>query len=133
MMTPDFPGFSIGPGARSFNPRPVPEGHKRALARCPVKGCDYCKAFDVPTVERRFAGRFASQGNVTICKVADASALMRISNEEHCPTHPRHMLTVRLVEGKLSEAHKCDPRCTSATGHKCDCSCAGANHGADWL
>jgi hypothetical protein len=37
------------------------------------------------------------------------------------------------VKGRYSAKHKCDPRCTGATGHNCECQCGGANHGADHL
>ena len=34
------------------------------------------------------------------------------------------------VAGKLAPEHKCDARCTNATGHDCECACGGRNHGA---
>ncbi len=35
------------------------------------------------------------------------------------------------VTGKTNPDHKCDARCTGATGHDCECACGGKNHGAD--
>ena len=37
---------------------------------------------------------------------------------------PRRTLNV----GKVTD-HKCDSRCTNATGHTCNCACGGKNHG----
>lgn len=37
-----------------------------------------------------------------------------------------------VVRGFQSD-HKCDARCTSATGKNCECSCGGANHGSDHM
>lgn len=46
-----------------------------------------------------------------------------------CPEHGVYRL--QPIKGRLVPDHKCDARCTSATGPKCDCSCGGANHGAN--
>lgn len=47
-----------------------------------------------------------------------------------CPEHGK-FFPMRALVGRTVPEHKCDSRCTSATGPKCDCSCGGANHGAD--
>lgn len=38
-------------------------------------------------------------------------------------------VTVRRVDGKVSEKHVCGARCLNSTGPSCECSCGGANHG----
>lgn len=42
------------------------------------------------------------------------------------------MPVTRIVEFKRSaKPHKCDERCTTATGNLCSCSCGGKNHGLE--
>lgn len=48
-----------------------------------------------------------------------------------CPNCSR-MMSYGALEARISPAHKCDVRCTSARGNSCECSCGGRNHGADW-
>ncbi len=105
------------------------EKTKRAICRCPVKGCEYVKAFDVPTVQRRINTRF----NTFLTCEACPGTMMTLANDERCPNHPRNLLRVRIVAGKISADHVCDARCTSAIGHNCECSCGGANHGSNYL
>lgn len=102
---------------------------KRVICRCEVKGCKYAKAFDVDTEVRRITTRF----NTFLTTSASSSALMGLSNNERCPSHPRNMMRVRVVEGNFSPDHVCDSRCTGAIGHSCDCQCGGVNHGSAWL
>ena len=39
----------------------------------------------------------------------------------------------RKIDYKVANPslHKCDARCTTATGHKCECSCGGKFHGSE--
>lgn len=46
----------------------------------------------------------------------------------HC-AHHKWQLKWKLIDGKVSEKHKCDSRCMNATGPNCECSCGGVNHG----
>jgi hypothetical protein len=34
-----------------------------------------------------------------------------------------------IVHNANGSNHRCDSRCTHATGDKCECSCGGRNHG----
>lgn len=127
-------GFSVGPGKRRLIAEEKgkavyghgPEDCKRVLGKCQVKGCQYCKAIDLPT---RQTSHY-SGGQTFTTKVP---AWTGREQEMRCPTHPRTALKWSIIEGTLSDVHKCDPRCTSARGPVCVCSCAGANHGADYL
>lgn len=115
-------GFSVNPrGTKSAAP-----DCKRVLGKCQVKGCQYCKAIDLPT---RQTSHY-SGGQTFTTKVP---AWTGREQEMRCPTHPKTALKWSIIEGTLSDVHKCDPRCTSARGPVCVCSCAGANHGADYL
>lgn len=102
---------------------------KRTICRCMVKGCKYAKAFDVMAREKRISTRY----NTFLTREACGSALMALANDQRCPEHPRHMMRVRVVEGKYNADHVCDSRCTGAIGHTCECSCGGENHGMDFL
>ena len=44
----------------------------------------------------------------------------------------RRIARMFSVEGRFSDARKCDDRCTSARGHDCECQCGGRNHGEGW-
>lgn len=128
-----------------FSPKPgvtCPEHHRRFLGKCPKKGCTFCKAADVPTkIEQRqqpfpFGAQFWAYDqrqafersrNYTV-RTPEKARLPEIK----CPSHGLHV-TWTQIEGRVSEVHKCDPRCTGARGVNCECQCGGANHGADWL
>jgi hypothetical protein len=56
----------------------------------------------------------------------------------YVPSKPNDMYNIAAslcerdqVKGTLKPSHKCDSRCTGATGKNCECSCGGANHGID--
>ena len=49
-----------------------------------------------------------------------------------CPECERFTFLGKEIKGKFNPDHKCDPRCTSATGNKCECQCGGKNHGIDY-
>lgn len=113
------------------------DGHARFIAKCPQKGCHEIKAADVPLkqeVRRRYLPmafppeqRAAYDGRYTV-SVPNKGALPWAK----CPTHG-HAMAWRQVEGTVSDARKCDPRCTSAIGPVCVCACGGANHSANYL
>lgn len=46
-----------------------------------------------------------------------------------CPDHG--LFKLAAVNGRYVPDHRCDARCTGATGPACDCACGGANHGKD--
>lgn len=102
---------------------------KRLICRCPVKGCGFVKAFDVPTVERVIRTRW----NTFLTREASPGAVLSLANDERCPAHPNHLVRARIVKGEFSADRVCDSRCTSAIGHNCECQCGGANHGAHHL
>jgi hypothetical protein len=41
-------------------------------------------------------------------------------------------LKIDRIKGTYAPDHRCDARCTGATGHNCECSCGGKNHGKGW-
>jgi len=103
--------------------------HKRAICRCRIKGCGFIKSFDVPTVQKRITTRW----HTFLAREACPGTMMTLANDERCPSHPRNLMSVRVVIGKLNPDHVCDSRCASAKGHTCECACGGENHGANWL
>jgi hypothetical protein len=102
---------------------------KRVICRCRVKGCKYVRSINVPTVAKRITTRW----HTFLTREACPGTVSTIANDERCPSHPRFIMNVRVIVGKVSADHVCDSRCTSAIGHTCECQCGGANHGANWL
>lgn len=99
------------------------------LGRCPAKGC---KCVIRITVEMRglpakTTGRFSHSFTRWVPAAGYFFSPMDLGL--HCVTH-RRMLGWKPVDGKFSEAHVCDSRCTNAIGPDCNCACGGANHGA---
>lgn len=119
MMQPAFEFFDT-----KFSPKPgtLEKGKIRVLGRCRHKGCEVCKAFDVPTRTRKLCGMTSVLPDMTGIS----------PNSNVCPTH-KVELTFSAVEGTFSDKHECDPRCMSAKGPICVCNCGGANHGSGWL
>ena len=49
-----------------------------------------------------------------------------------CPTCERAWWVYSTpLRGKTNPRHRCDARCTGATGVDCECSCGGEQHGID--
>lgn len=86
-------------------PAPQPKAFGRWMATCPKKGCK-------------------------THAVKDRKFTLKCSNHGEVVWTPAKQLVGTL---STSSKHKCDPRCTGATGPVCVCACGGANHGADHL
>lgn len=100
------------------------------LGKCKVKGCKHAlhvrdEAESIRSQLSVFTyvsdGPDASEPGAPYC-VGNWGAYAR------CPEH-RKLFPLQTVKGRLVPDHKCDSRCTNATGPNCDCSCGGANHG----
>jgi hypothetical protein len=108
------------------------------LGKCKAKGCKSASRVAVTDVQRLDSDRWAKNAAGERMLITDAGSsydrsrpfiLNGVCVSARCPDHGVYRL--QSVKGRLVPDHKCDRRCTGATGPKCDCSCGGANHGAD--
>jgi hypothetical protein len=103
------------------------------LGKCKTKGCKhatYVLGADVQDLDSSYR-RDGDNALLTAAGATYDAALPFILNgvavSARCPEHGVYRLA--SVKGRLVPDHKCDARCTTATGPACDCSCGGANHG----
>jgi hypothetical protein len=110
------------------------------IGKCKAKGCHHAARVEYNDVQQLDSGRKAKSARTGEMFLIDLRTLraydrsrpfilngIAVSNK--CPEHGVYRL--QPVKGRLVPDHKCDVRCTGATGPKCDCSCGGANHGSD--
>ena len=101
------------------------------LGKCKTKGCKHATHVDFADVQILDSAHRAEGVLITEQGAPYDSARPFILNgvnvAARCPEHGVYRL--QLVKGRLAPDHKCDARCTTATGPSCDCSCGGENHG----
>lgn len=106
------------------------------IGRCPVKGCKNVLHLAVEMTRERWTETRHDGANGTKREVPKSREFATKFGwhwgpghlELRCVRH-RYEFRWRQVEGRFSEAHKCDARCMNATGPNCECSCGGQNHG----
>lgn len=92
------------------------------------------KAFDY-TATRRYLGTdkwgVKKWSEARLSRVREDGLAYDYSSDAFCPKCDRYRDST-IVNGRVG-SHKCDARCTNATGSNCECQCGGKHHGAGWL
>jgi hypothetical protein len=92
------------------------------IGKCKTKGCKHATRVDYASVQQLDSTNRATYNRALPYDLNGLGVAAR------CPDHGVYKLS--YLKGHLAPDHKCDARCTTATGPSCDCSCGGANHGA---
>lgn len=113
---------SVTPAARVSTVRVI------FKCRCGRKAYDYTRTRTSRGVDKFGTVRW---GEPTFTRITDDGKVTNISWDAFCDKCKTYKKSTH-VHGTKSD-HKCDARCTNATGASCDCQCGGKNHGAGWL
>lgn len=95
---------------------------QRAIFRCLNKECKHVWARD-----------YQQEGSVYTCSRMEGDKKILFIADGRCPKCERLSTRGKLVQGTLSESHRCGASCFAAIGANCTCSCNGVNHGKVWL
>ncbi len=92
--------------------------------------CKRCRKAGRPGAVRAYD--YVCRQYQSLCRNDETGKPVWIEQDYNCPGCGRDAIA-KTVEGRFSETHLCNAKCTGATGPSCDCSCGGKNHGGSYL